>query len=74
MLFDLHEPFLHICKGFFASDVVAEEDAISAAIKDARDAPERLLARCVPDLELYNLVVDFDYERAELNTNSNLVL
>ena len=63
MLLDLLQPVLDIGEGFLAGDVVAEEDAVGAAVENASDRAERLLAGRVPNLQLHDLPVQPDHER-----------
>ena len=65
---------MNVLESFFAGDVVAEEDTVGAAVEYASDGAEGFLACRVPNLEFNDLVVDFDYEAAEFDTDRDLML
>ena len=74
MLFDFHQPLLNVREGFFAGNVVAEEDTIRASVEDSCNWAERLLTSGIPDLQLDNFVINFHDEATKLHTNRNLML
>jgi hypothetical protein len=47
---------------------------VRAPVEDAGDAPEGLLARGVPDLQLHYLILNLRDKCAEFNPNSDLML
>ena len=74
MLLHLAEPLRQVGECVLARHVICEEHAVSSSVKDARHRLERLLARRVPNLQLYHLVLDLEPKRAELHSDRNLVL
>ena len=74
MLADFVEPVGQVRKRLLSRDIVGEEDAMRTAVKDTRHRLEGLLPRGVPDLQLYYFFIYFEPERAEFDTDSNLVL
>lgn len=56
-----------------AGDIVAQKHDIGAPVEHPRDRSERLLARRVPNLDLYNFAFNFDDKCAELHSNRHLV-
>ena len=73
MLFNLIVPGLNIDEGFVPCHIISQENTVGSSIKDSSDWFVGLLACCVPDLHFDNFVFHFDTERAELNTNGDLV-
>ena len=57
-----------------SGDVVYEQGTRSATVVATRYALKRLLAGCVPDLQLDVLFVYLDRACAELDTNCQIVL
>ena len=47
---------------------------MGSLVKNACHRAEGFLASCVPDLQLTDLIVELDDERAEFNANGHLVL
>lgn len=74
---ELVEPLLHVREGIASRDVVDQERARGAAKVRFGDGAERLLAGCVPDLELDLFVVvggvAWDYAGAEFDTDGDVV-
>ncbi len=56
-----------------ACNIVAQKYNIGAPVKDPSHRSERLLARRVPNLHLYNFAFYFYDECAELDSNSHLI-
>eukprot|EP00215_Chloropicon_roscoffensis_P008709 CAMPEP_0196639540 /NCGR_PEP_ID=MMETSP1085-20130531/2100_1 /TAXON_ID=41879 ORGANISM="Pycnococcus sp, Strain CCMP1998" /NCGR_SAMPLE_ID=MMETSP1085 /ASSEMBLY_ACC=CAM_ASM_000807 /LENGTH=223 /DNA_ID=CAMNT_0041968585 /DNA_START=143 /DNA_END=815 /DNA_ORIENTATION=+ len=60
-------------EGLPPGDVVHQKRPRGAPVVTSRDAPEALLPRRVPDLQLYLLSVDGHHAGTELHTNSQVV-
>ena len=56
-------------EGISVSDVVGDDDTMGALIVAAGDGLEALLAGCIPDLELADLLVDVDGADLEVYTD-----
>lgn len=52
-------------EGFPITNVIDQDNAISATVVRAGDRPESLLTSCVPDLELDCLFVDWNSLESE---------
>ena len=60
-------------EGLPPGDVVHQKRPRGTPVVTSRDAPEALLPRRVPDLQLYLLSVDGHHAGTELHTNSQVV-
>jgi len=60
---------LDVVEGFLVGDVVDDDDAVGAAIVRGCDGAEALLARRVPDLQLYRFPVQFNGANFEVDAD-----
>jgi len=74
MLPDLIQPVRQVCEGLFSSDIISEENAMGASVKDASDWFERFLPSRVPNLQLDYLSVNFEAKWTEFHTDCDLML
>ena len=73
VILDVLDPSGHVPKRFLAGDIKNNQGGGRRAVVGARDGFEFLLARRVPDLQLYHLVVQHDVAARELNSHRVLV-
>ena len=74
MCFYFTKPSFYTRVRIFTCDIITEENNISTSIENTSDWTERLLARCVPNLELGDSLIQLDDKRTKLYSNGNLVL
>lgn len=68
MLLNLLQPVRNVVEGLLVSTVVHKNDAHCALVIGLSDSAETFLARCVPHLQLYSLVIHIDLLDFEVNT------
>jgi len=68
------QPVEQVFKAVSFSYRIGQQGRMSTSIEDLRDAPEGLLTRSVPDLQLYHLVLNTNKERAEFDAHSHIML
>lgn len=66
VLFNLPQPRLDIIKGVHIRAVVDQYDSHCPFVIGLCDRPKAFLAGCIPDLELYSLVVDVNFLDLEI--------
>merc|ERR1719421_1177444 len=66
---DVVQPLANMVEGLAVCHVVDQQAALSAAVELARDRPKTLLARRIPDLQLYVLAVDLKGLDHQVDTN-----
>ena len=69
VLLSLVHPSVHRIERVAVSDVVRHDDALSALVVARCDCLEALLASCIPDLQLADLLVAVDGSDLEINAN-----
>ncbi len=70
VLFNFAHPSVDRVEGVTVGNVVHNDNAVSALVVTRSDCLESLLARCVPNLKLANLLVYIDCANLEVDTNS----
>lgn len=59
-------------KGLLVSDIKANYDGVTSFVENARDWPERLLSRGIPNLQLHKSILIYDQLIvSEFNANSD---
>lgn len=73
MLAGVLEPSCQVVECLASRNVVDKEGAGSSAVIRPRDGPERLLACCVPNLQLNLFTVDGNHASAEFHADCEIV-
>lgn len=74
VLIHLLDPVLEVVERLFAGHVVDQQGPGRRSVITPGDAPEVLLARRVPDLELDVGILQFDHLGSELDSNGDVVV
>mmetsp|Transcript_129271 Transcript_129271/g.335187 ORF Transcript_129271/g.335187 Transcript_129271/m.335187 type:complete len:243 (+) Transcript_129271:468-1196(+) len=70
----LLKPTCKMAEGVAPGDVVHQKRSAGSAVVGASDGAERLLTSCVPNLELYLLVLNSHEARPKLHTNRKVMV
>ena len=75
ILSQLSYPYCAVLQSVWFCDVVGQDDTLRASVEDLGDRLKTLLPRCVPDLELDNLLLlHSEHKGAELHADGHFVV
>lgn len=70
MLIDLLHPLTDLGEGVSISQVIGDNDTVSASVVTGRNSLETILTSGIPNLQFDRLAVDLDRADLEIDTNS----
>ena len=74
MLSNIVKPRSQVRKCVLSREIKTEEHYVRSLVEDASDRAERFLACRIPNLQLYNLLVQLDNKVTEFNSDGDLML